>query len=1662
MAHVRFLRVLLAVCLGCPLASVAELRCGAAAVDVSPQKLPVIQNGGFLEALIQRNIDPLHARALVFADGQETLALVVVDSCMIPRDVCDKAKALAAEATGIGRDRVLITATHTHSAPSVMDMCLGSRSDPAYTAFLPGKVAEAIRLAHSNLQPAKIGFASADAGEFTKNRRWVRRSDNRATDPFGEQTVQAMMHPGYRNPDYLGPSGPVDPWLSLVSVRTADDRPLALFANFSMHYFSGHPGASSDYCGRFATEMKRRLAPDDESFVAMMSQGTSGDLWWGDYALPKRRTWDIDEYAGKMAALGEAALRELDYRSDLDLAMKESRITLGRRLPDDRRLEWAKKKIEEMGGNRPRNKPEVYAEQAVWIHENPKEEVVLQAVRIGDIAITGMPNEVYAITGLKLKHASPFPRTINISLANGAAGYIPPPEQHALGGYTTWPARTAGLEVEAEPKILDELTRMLGNLRSEVDSTPSGTRVSTRWKAPPHRDGRDYVGGTRLDELSSRAPHNAENATYRGRLAFAVPGIPTPSHPYSRAVHFAGGHIELHEDSIPAEALDGSDFSVELWFWSGLSNDARHITGFLYSHGNHVLGISGKAAKQPGRLMFGNELGRTEVIPRAWNHLLLTCSQKGSIRIYLNGRPDPEIASERPFERGDGRFPFTIGADRDGNAPFEGRIDELSIFRRAFSPEEVAERFGVFGIAPPTKPEYGEVREPKAKSHSTSPQLENDPLAPHKTIAATHVPEGYVLELVAAEPLVADPVAIDWGPDGKLWVAEMADYPYGMDGKGKPGGRVRYLEDLDGDGSFERSKVVAEGLSFPTSVLAYQNYAIVTAAPDILRVSEDKVPDVLYHGFIQGNQQLRVNSLRWGLDNWIHCASGGHHAGFGKDTVITDGEGHAVELGSRDFRFHPKTGTLEPLSGPSQFGRVRDDWGNWFGVQNSWPLWHYVLSDRYLRRNANFAAPDPRVQVRTPGNPRVYPNKPVQKRFHSFEQAGRYTSACGPSIYRDSLMFSDDENSFTAFTCEPFHNVVQRHRVERDGVSFKGERAEDGERDFFASGDRWCRPVMTRTGPDGALYVVDMYRYMIEHPDWLPPEGREELKPFYREGDDRGRIYRIRKKDVPLREFPDLVSGQEGSRIVENLAHPNGIIRDLVHRTLPMLSEEAVETIIELIRSHSEPRVRLQALCVLDGKDLLPEDVLLRAMSDSSPGVRRNAARISERHTNSEEVVAALISLSRDPDASARLQAILSLGETDSGLAGRALVAAAKNPANRDGFFRAGILSSAPSHLELLAASVADLPMDFAKPLFSLAWGGPRMVALLESVEATVGSTRGFNLLGDFFSVMDERGKVDAHAEPEEAERFSDLVTTVIPRVIAMARDVVPNRTEPVEKRLAAIRVLGRGETLSTNDTLLLLNVLSDATNPESLRIAVLDRLSSIDDQSAFESVFDLFHQLEASMRAAVIGRALQRKPVTERLLDRIKDKSIPAISIPLAHRQALLKSKDAKIRELAGECFQTPASNRKEIAATLARRVEGLKDTGTGAATFRERCASCHSLEENANRLGPDLKSITDRSTDGLLAAIVDPNRAVDPVYVGVTVTLKNGQSFYGKVQSETGASYNLQLIDGSTKGISRESVAEVRLLPASLMPEGLEAGLSAQQVADLLAYVARLGKAQ
>ena len=685
---IRSTLIFLAIVLSLPSVR-ADFEAGAAVIDITPVKLPVFVNGGMTSRYLDKIRTRVNARAVVLSDGQTQVAIVVADSCMMSREVLDEAKTMAAAKSGIPTNRLLISATHTHTAPASMG-CLGTDADPSYIPYLKDKLVEVILAAQSALEPARIGFGKADAAEFTALRQWIRRPDRLAEDPFGNLTVRANMHAGKNWDEAVGESGPEDPDLSLISIQTRAGEPLAVLANFSMHYF-GDKDISSDYFGLFSDGLKQRIDPKGK-MVGIMSHGCSGDIYRVDYTVPEkdRPKPTIEEYTDGLLEIAMKAYGSIEYRANADIAMAEQRMVLNYRVPDKQRLEWGQRIVTEMGDRLAKTPTEVYAREQILLHERQKTEIVVQGLRIGDIGIATTPNETYAITGLKIKAASPLPKNMVIELANGGDGYIPPPEMHAWGGYNTWAARSAGLEVMAEPKITQAAISLLEKVSGARRKTPAltagpatqaiaGLKPSAWWRL------NEFTGPLAADESG-----NHQSATYEGGLAYYLEGPHSSQFcagEKNRAPHFVSGRLCTDLSAM------GESWSASFWFWNGMPNDAREITGWLYSrdhnhglsaYGEH-LGIGGTGAHS-GRLIFQADkslVGKSDIPRWTWQHVVLV-REAGRVRVYLNG--NLEIEGAAPYSKIAACF---FGARSDYDSSWEGRLDEIALFNRALSDEEI-------------------------------------------------------------------------------------------------------------------------------------------------------------------------------------------------------------------------------------------------------------------------------------------------------------------------------------------------------------------------------------------------------------------------------------------------------------------------------------------------------------------------------------------------------------------------------------------------------------------------------------------------------------------------------------------------------------------------------------------------------------------------------------------------------------------------------------------------------------------------------------------------------------------------------------------------------------------------------------------------------------
>ncbi len=469
--------MVLSVCLGAravPAEEKPPLRAGAAAVDITPQEFPVNMPGGFSANFAEGAHDPLFARALVLDDGATTLALVVVDNLGVAREVGDEAKALAAEKTGIPPERILLAATHTHSAPA-SNVTDGPEPAVAYRKVLLEGIVESIARAHEALRPAAVGHGAHPLPEEVFNRRWFLKPGKMTPNPFGEMD-QVRMNPA-TSPDVLDrPAGPTDPDVTILSVRDATSRrPLALFANYTLHYVGATPSGlvSADYFGEFARLMPSRLRAGEE-FVAMMSNGASGDINNIPFLVtrPPREPFEqIRIVARKAADAAWFAHQDIEtHRSDARLGMLQREVTLPMRRPTEEQIAWANAVLavtdEAERAKLPRL-AEAYARRTLNLAKDDETlNVLVQAVRIGDLAVCALPFEVLVEIGLDLKQRSPFPRTMVLGVTNGYNGYLPTPEQHKLGGYETW-LGTCRVAEDSSVVLTDHLLEMLGELAKD-------------------------------------------------------------------------------------------------------------------------------------------------------------------------------------------------------------------------------------------------------------------------------------------------------------------------------------------------------------------------------------------------------------------------------------------------------------------------------------------------------------------------------------------------------------------------------------------------------------------------------------------------------------------------------------------------------------------------------------------------------------------------------------------------------------------------------------------------------------------------------------------------------------------------------------------------------------------------------------------------------------------------------------------------------------------------------------------------------------------------------------------------------------------------------------------------------------------------------------------
>lgn len=967
------------------------------------------------------------------------------------------------------------------------------------------------------------------------------------------------------------------------------------------------------------------------------------------------------------------------------------------------------------------------------------------------------------------------------------------------------------------------------------------------------------------------------------------------------------------------------------------------------------------------------------------------------------------------------------------------------------------------------------------------------PRSPAESLAVLHVRAGMQVELVASEPLVVDPVAFDWGPDGRLWVVEMRDYPNGItwrkegDELGRPGGRIKVLRDQDGDGRYDTASVFLDEIPFPTGVKVWREGILVTAAPSIFYAEDrdgDERADVrieLYRGFGEGNQQHRVNGLRWGLDNWLHVGNGDSGGVIEAVAALREARANGpaahsapsrpsasassaasrdrlrVNVSGRDLRIRPDEGLLDPTSGNTQFGRERDDWENWFGGNNSNPIWHYVLDDEYLRRNPHVTYPPVRKAVSvTPGAAPVFPRSRTLARFNDFAMANRFTSACSPMIYRDELLGPEFYGNY--FVCEPVHNLVHREPVQRQGVTFVSRRAEDEQAsEFLASEDHWFRPSMCRTGPDGAVWVADMYRFVIEHPKWIPEAAQKKLD--LRAGDDKGRIYRVfpaGRRPRPIARLDQC----DTAGLVAALDTPNGPQRDLAHQMLLWRQDRAaIEPLERLATQATRPQVRLQALAVLDGLDALAPDQLLKALADEHPLVRRWAVRLAEKHWHAApELLAAVLARWQDADPLVQMQVAYALGQTDDPRAAEALAHLLASPAAADPYLAAAALSSVGKHnLAVVLATLLSLPQPPSERVEKLAVlvaavGDEGIFrAALAALRQDGGRLADWQLAAASALVGNWQRRQGSAAVARDPS-----LKAAVEAIFETARQIASREGEEVARRAMALHLLSQaGAWGRPEDGELLANLLSPQ-QPPAVQAEAAAALAGRRDPASLQKLLARWASYTPALRSQILDGLLGREDGALAVLEAVRQGTIEPSQLDARRRQQLLTARSSAVRTQAQQVLAGAIDpDRQKLIDMYLPVVAAGGDAGRGREVFSRRCAACHRLQGLGAAVGPDLAPLTTRPADYWLTQILDPNRAVEDRYREYLVLTSDGRQLQGLLVEETGAGLVLLAPEGKQYPLARSEVEQLRSSGKSLMPEGVERDIPPPEMADLVAFV-------
>ncbi|MHB8973898.1 MAG: PVC-type heme-binding CxxCH protein [Pirellulaceae bacterium] len=1027
-------------------------------------------------------------------------------------------------------------------------------------------------------------------------------------------------------------------------------------------------------------------------------------------------------------------------------------------------------------------------------------------------------------------------------------------------------------------------------------------------------------------------------------------------------------------------------------------------------------------------------------------------------------------------------------------------------------------------------------------------QLADDapgPLSVEESQKLFRVPAGFRVEIVASEPYVADPVAMAFDAQGRILVCEI--HGYNLEGYldilelNKTGqldrqvrrvpasddairraaqdqyGTVKRLEDTDGDGRFDRSTVLADRLPPCYGVVPARDGVIVLCAPDIVYLGDTNddgqtdVREVLFTGFGVGDLWTRINSPRWGIDNWIYGVSGMNSGG----TIRGPHLPKDVELGSVCFRFKADGSALEPESGWTHgFGQALDDWGDRFLCTNQQHVLHVVpLPHRYLMRNPFYAAPDLTCNVSGYGHPaRVYPTSqpdpwrrlraadPQWVKFYGEAETtanGFFTAASGQTIYRAREFPAEFYGNH--FSVDNAQNMIHRCLLNPDGVSYTAQRPDPNEQcEFLTSTEQWFRPVNLLTGPDGMLYVVDMYRDIIEDYSAIPRHLQQVYIRSLIAGGELGRIWRIVPEPRPVSAGFNLAQAPS-AELVTCLTHENAWWRETAQRLLVERRDQSVAAPLRRqLRQAATAQGRLHTLYVLAGLDLLTPEMACAALQDPEPLVKVHALRLAERWLEDPRVLQAALDLEQDTHPRVRLQTALSLGGSNAPAATAALGRMACG-AGSDAWLQAAIVSSAANSadrlVETLVLKACEPPASDAQAreavtrdglfralcsVIGARRAGPQLAALLvtlsgqrdrcpDSIQTTCleGLLEGLQRANPATIELPEivpAVEQLLRASNDDIRRLtlqvaSQLQLNQLPEMqtmFATAREMVSDEHLSLSERVKSVELLAAAPA----DVLqAVVNELTAPQQPIELQLAGVRCVGLSEQPETVRALLEAYAQFTPQLQAALLDVVFLRQSYLRVLLAAMEEGTVRRNCLDAARRERLTASRDAEIAAWAQRILadETRDPDRQLVLDRYQAALQLQRDASRGQAVFERQCSKCHKLGGQGYEVGPDLLTARTRADETIVSDILDPSSQITVGYNTYNVLTTSGRIFSGVLVSEAATSLTLRAEQSKDAVILRQEIDELATSTISMMPEKLDQEVSPQDVADLLGFLRR-----